>query len=135
MNLDLWILAYLLERFFAFCKGKLLASLLSLHKYFFGKQVFLYKQILHEHNTISWGCRIHWLHLYREVDLTPNECSGYDIKQYDGKAPGLEIWRMCGTPSWSLLPEPLWLREGPIYRSNRTVWLFKLNANKWLVFN
>ena len=26
---------------------------------------------------VSWGCRIHWLHLWRGVRPPPNECPGY----------------------------------------------------------
>ena len=36
---------------------------------------------------VIWGCRIHRLHLCREVRPTPNECAGYDAKQSDGEVP------------------------------------------------
>ena len=38
------------------------------------------------HCQVNWGCRIHQLHLFREVKL-PNECPGYDTKQADGEVP------------------------------------------------
>ena len=40
----------------------------------------------------------------------PYESPGYDIKQSDGKAPGmLELWGMWSTPPpLPLLPGPLW---------------------------
>ena len=57
--------------------------------------------------SVSWGCRIHWLHLCRGVSPPPpNEYPGYDTKQSDGEVPAvLEIWGMQSTPS---LPGPLW---------------------------
>ena len=39
----------------------------------------------------------------------PNECSGYDSKQFDGKVPVmLEFWGMGSTPLLPSLPGPLW---------------------------
>ena len=58
---------------------------------------------------VSWGCRIHWLHLCRGVRPPPNECPIYDTKQSDGEVPAvLELWGMRSTPSLPLLPGPLW---------------------------
>ena len=58
---------------------------------------------------VSWGCRIHWLHLCRGVRPTPKRVSWYDTKQSDGEVPAvLEIWGMRRTPSLPLLPGPLW---------------------------
>ena len=37
---------------------------------------------------VGWGCRIHRLLLCRGV-TPPNECPGYDTKQYDGEVPVL----------------------------------------------
>ena len=34
---------------------------------------------------VGWGCRIHWLHLCREV-IPHNACPGYDTKQSDGSS-------------------------------------------------
>ena len=59
--------------------------------------------------SVSWGCRIHWLHLCRGVRPPPNECPGYDTKQSDGQVPAvLELWRMRSTPSLPSLPVQLW---------------------------
>ena len=64
----------------------------------------------HTHHRIclvSWSCRIHQLHLCRGT--TPNECPGYDTKQFDGEVPVmLEFWGMRSTPSSLSLPGPLW---------------------------
>ena len=49
---------------------------------------------------VSWSCRIHWLHLCREVRLC-QECSEYDTKQSDGEATVLKLWGMWSTPSQS----------------------------------
>ena len=58
---------------------------------------------------VSWGSRIHWLHLCIGVRPPPNECPGYDTKQSDGEVPAvLELWGMRSTPSLPLLPGPLW---------------------------
>ena len=60
-------------------------------------ELFLDKQTEHKFNTIflishcpvSWGYRIHRLHLCRRVrpPPSPNECSWYDNKQSDGEVP------------------------------------------------
>ena len=58
---------------------------------------------------VSWGCRIHWLHLCRGVRPPPNECPGYNTKQSDGEVPAvLELWGIRSTPSLPSLPGPLW---------------------------
>ena len=60
---------------------------------------------------VSWGCRIHWLHLCRGVrpPTPPNECPGYDTKQSDDEVPAvLELWGMRSTPLLPSLPGPLW---------------------------
>ena len=36
------------------------------------------------HKLVGWGCRIHRLHLCREVKSPLNKCPGYDTKQSDG---------------------------------------------------
>ena len=57
---------------------------------------------------VSWGCRIHWLHLCRGV-RPPKRVSWYDTKQSDGEVPAmLELWGMRSTPSLPSLPGPLW---------------------------
>ena len=54
------------------------------------------------------GCRIHRLHLCREVRLL-NEYPAYDTKQSDREAPVmLELWGMMSTPLLPWLPGPLW---------------------------
>ena len=65
---------------------------------------------LQEICLVSWGCRIHWLHLCRGVRPPPlNECPRYDTKQSDGEVPAvLELWGMRSTPSLPSLPGPLW---------------------------
>ena len=58
---------------------------------------------------VGWGCRIHRVHLCREVSSLPYECPGYETKQSDGDVPVmLEFWEMQGTPSLASLPRPLW---------------------------
>ena len=51
---------------------------------------------------VGWGCRIQQLHLCRGGRLLPNECPGYDTKQFDDEAPV-----MLRTPSLPSLPGPL----------------------------
>ena len=86
---------------------------------------------------VSWGCRIHWLHLCRGARLPPYECPGYDTKQSDGEVPAmLELWGMWSTPSLPLLPGPLWPGvvapdKGPIYGLNRINSILML---KWIVW-
>ena len=59
---------------------------------------------------VSWGCRIHRLHLYGEVRPPPNECPEYDTKYFDGEVPVmLRPWGKWSTPSLPLFPGPLWL--------------------------
>ena len=43
--------------------------------------------ILSTKRTVGWGCRIHRLHLCREVRLLANEYPAYDTKQFVGEAP------------------------------------------------
>ena len=51
---------------------------------------------------VSWGCRIHRLHLCNP---------GYDTKQSDGEVPVmLGLWGMQSTPSLPLVLGPLWPR-------------------------
>ena len=65
--------------------------------------------ILYIDCLVGWGCRIHRLHICREVRPLPNECPGYDTKQSDGEVlVMLELWGIRSNPSLSLLPGPLW---------------------------
>ena len=60
-------------------------------------------------SPVSWGCRIHILHLCRGVRTPhPNEFPGYDTKQ-SGEVPVmLKLWGMWSTPVLLPLPGPLW---------------------------
>ena len=37
--------------------------------------------------SVGWGCGIHRLLLCREVRPYPNDCPGYNTKQFDGEVP------------------------------------------------
>ena len=86
---------------------------------------------------VGWGCRIHRLHLCKEVRPT-NEFPAYDTKQSDGKVPLiLELWGIQSTPSLPLLPGPLRPGvvapdTGPIYGLDRTNGILMLNWIVWL---
>ena len=67
--------------------------------------VRFYQIFQNDANPVGWGCKIHWLHLCREVRPSTSKCPGYDIKQSD-----YEIWGMWSTPSLPLLQGPLWPR-------------------------
>ena len=64
-----------------------------------------------ENNPVSWGCRIHRLHLSREKDPSHNESSGYDTKQSNGggRPVMLKLWEMQSAHSLLSLPCILWL--------------------------
>ena len=76
--------------------------------------------------------------LCRGVIPPPNQCPGYDIKQFDDEVPVmLWFWEMWSTPSLPSLPGPLWpgmvppdmvLSMGQI-ELNRTLML------NWIVWN
>ena len=57
-------------------------------------------------NPVSWGCRIHWLHLGRGVRYPPTSILLYDTKQSNDEAAVLELWEMLSTPSLPMLPGP-----------------------------
>ena len=59
---------------------------------------------------VSWGCRIHWLHLCRGVRTPPNECPRYDTKQSDGDIPKCWSFGECGVP---LYCHPSQVHSGP----------------------
>ena len=63
-------------------------------------------------SPLSWGYRIHKVHLCSGVRPLPhNKCPDYDIKQSDSGAPAmLELWRVWSTPSLPLFPGSLWPR-------------------------
>ena len=79
-----------------------------------------------------------------EDKTPPNEYPAYDSKQSDGEVPVmLELWGMQITPSFSLLPAPLWPKGVALDRALsmgqieltmylgwiRTVWL------NWIAWN
>ena len=45
--------------------------------------------------------------LQRSKTQSPKECSGYDIKQFDGEVPVMH-WGKQNIPTLPLLPGPLW---------------------------
>ena len=55
-------------------------------------------------SPVSWGCRI------SAEEKDSSKCPGYNIKQFDGEAPVLEIWGIWSTPSLPSLPGSLWPR-------------------------
>ena len=65
---------------------------------------------------------------YTDCKTPPNECPGYDTKQYDGEVPVmLELLGIWSTPLLPSLAGPLWHGvvapdKGPIYGFNRTKW-------------
>ena len=76
----------------------------------------------------NWGCRLHWLHLYK----SPR----YDIKQSDGEAPVM-LWGMQGTSSLPSFPGPLW--PGAVAR-NRVLSMGQIELNcvlilDWIAWN
>ena len=90
-------------------------------------------------SSVGYGYRIHRLHLWKEVRTTPNECSGYHIKQSDGEAVVmLELWWMQSTPSLPSHPGPLW---PGVLAPERVLWVkkncltFKLSEIKWFKLN
>ena len=57
----------------------------------------------------SWGCRIHWHHLCREVRHSNNECIACDIKQSNSIASVIpELWGMQITASVALPSGSFW---------------------------
>ena len=61
---------------------------------------------VHYVSPVSWGSKIHRLHLCRGVTL-PNECPGYGSKQSDGEVLVMcELWAMQSTFSLLLFSGP-----------------------------
>ena len=59
--------------------------------------------------SVGWGCRIHRLHLCREVRHLPQRMSWYDTKQSDDEVPViLELLEIQSNPSLPSLSGPLW---------------------------
>ena len=57
---------------------------------------------------VSWSGRIHRLHPCGEVTPSTIDYLGHDTKPCDGETPPLELWEKWNTPSFPLLPGPLW---------------------------
>ena len=56
---------------------------------------------------VSWGGKIHRLHLLPRCKIPTNECPGDDTKQSDAEVPVmLRFWGMQSTPSLPSLPGP-----------------------------
>ena len=71
--------------------------------------VFMKLCFIYQTCPVSWGCRIHWLHLCREVRPPPQRVSWYDIKQSHDDVPVmLEFRGMQSTLTLPSLPGPLW---------------------------
>ena len=75
-----------------------------LHGFKHFKQLYGFKSLI---CPVSWGHRIHQLHLGRGVRPPPNKWD--DTKQSDGEISVLlELWGMQSTPSFPSLPDPFW---------------------------
>ena len=82
---------------------------------------------------VGWGCRIHRLHLCREVRPSPNECRVDDTKQSDCEVPVIiELWGMQRTPSFPSLPGPLW---PGVVGPNRVLYIAQIELNCILMLN
>ena len=91
-----------------------------------------------------WGfCRIShpgWVKLCVELSYAPNKNSFcYNTKQSDSDVLViLEFWEMRSTPSFPLLPVPLWLWvavSDRVQSIGQIELTFKLCTNKWLMLN
>ena len=88
---------------------KVLTNILGVYRSYIWFLFVLYYSYLFPLYPVGWGSRIHRLHFCRGVRPLPNECTGYDTKQFDGEVPVLlELWGMQSTPSLPSLPDPLW---------------------------
>ena len=84
---------------------------------------------------IGWGCRIHRLHLCREVRPPHlNECPGYDTKQSDGEVPVLlGLWEMWSTLHSHCSKSTL-APNSSILMLNWIVWIRTVWLN-WIAWN
>ena len=80
-----------------------------------GEMIYLRYELFFENyfefsdGPVGWGCKIHWLHLWRGVKKKTNERPGYNTKQSDGEATEmLELWRMRSAFLLPSLPCPFW---------------------------
>ena len=87
---------------------------------------------------VSWGCRIHWLHLCKGVPPPKKKCPGYETIHFDGEVSVmLELWGMWSKPSLPLLPGPLW--PGMV-APDRAISMGQIELNcilmlNWIVWN
>ena len=81
---------------------------------------------------VGWSCRIHWLHLCREV--RPHQrVSWIDSKQSDGEVPVmLKLWGMQSTPSLPSLQGPL---LPGVVAPNRVLSMGQIELNCVLMLN
>ena len=88
--------------------------------------------------TVSWDCRMHWLHLCRGVRPFPNKCPVYNTKLSDDEVSiMLKLWGMWSTPSLPSLPGPLWSR---VVAPDRFLSMGQIELNcvlmlNWIVWN
>ena len=69
--------------------------------------IYVYTHILLKMTDKILDCPV--APLQRGKTHPPNECPGFDTKQFDGEVPVmLELWGMWSTLSLPLLPGPLW---------------------------
>ena len=61
-------------------------------------------------SPVDWGCRIHWVHLCKEIRPTyPTSVLDITENNLPGKFPGmLELWGMWSICSLPSLPSPFW---------------------------
>ena len=87
-----------------------------------------------QHGPVSWGCRIHRLHLCERVRHT-QRLSWYETKQSDGEAPVmLDLWGMQSTPLLSSLPGPCWSGVVALDRV-LSMGQIELNCVSWTAWN
>ena len=99
-------------------------------------------------SPVNWSCRICWLHLWRGTRLLQQVSWVWQWTESDGEASVLEIWGMWSTPSFLLLPGPLWARmvvptripfmgqlelfnHLNVYKQMTDVELLMLHSNTW----
>ena len=93
--------------------------------------------LLQKYCLVSWGSRIHRLHLCRGVRL-PKRVSWYDTKQSDDEVSViLELLGMQCTPLLPSLPGPLW---SGVIAPDRVLSMFRIEQNcvitlNWIVWN
>ena len=85
---------------------------------------------------VGWGCRIHWLHLWRRVRPHPTSVLIYDTKQSDGEAP---IMPSLPGPLWPgvVAPDSVlsigWIELSLVHMLNWIVWIRTVWLN-WIAW-